>query len=60
MTASNAGVIKLSKQDAMGACNSAPWFGINCECGGAVRNDIFPDTFPYKYPYVSPFSNKTS
>ena len=22
-----------------------------CECGGMVRNDIFPDTPRHKYPY---------
>ena len=32
--------------------------GINCECGGIVRNYIFPDTLPYKYPYFSPLSNR--
>ena len=37
------------EQAAMGAYTSAN------ECGGIVRNDIFPDTLPYKYPYFSPF-----
>ena len=32
--------------------------GINCECGGIVRNDIFPDTLPYKYSYFSPWSRR--
>ena len=32
--------------------------GINCECGGIVRNDIFPVTIPYKYPYFSSLSNR--
>ena len=45
----------LHKQDAMGAYTSASWFYGNCECGGIVRNHIFPDTLPYKYPYFSPF-----
>ena len=35
-----------------------PGCGINCECGGMVRNYIFPDTLPHKYPYVSPLSNR--
>ena len=39
----------------MGAYTSALWLWINCECGGIVRNDIFPDTLPYKYPYFSFF-----
>ena len=43
------------EQAAMGAYTSASWLWINCECGGIVRNDIFPDTLPYKYPYFSPF-----
>ena len=34
--------------------------GINCECGGIVRNDIFPDTLPYRYSYFSTLSNETS
>ena len=34
--------------------------GVNCECGGIVRNDIFPDTLPYKYSYFSTLSNDTS
>ena len=25
------------------------------ECGGIVRNHVFPDTLPYKYPYFSTF-----
>ena len=32
---------------------------INCECGGIVRNDIFPDTLPYKYRYFSSFVLQT-
>ena len=43
------------EQAAMGAYTSASWFWINCECGGIVRNDIFPGTLPHKYPYFSPF-----
>ena len=39
----------------MGACVTASWLWINCECGGLIGNDIFPDTLPYKYPYFSPF-----
>ena len=31
---------------------------INCEWGGIVRNNIFPDTLPYKYPYFFPLSNR--
>ena len=39
---------KNLKLDTMGAYTSASWLRINCECGGIVRNDIFPDTLPYK------------
>ena len=48
-------VAKISEQDATGACTSASWLCINCECGGIVRNDIFPDPLPYLYPSFSPF-----
>ena len=44
-----------NQQDTMGAYTPASWLWINCECGGIVRNDIFPDTLPNKYPYFSPF-----
>ena len=38
---------RQNEQDAMGAYTSASWLWIKCECGGIVRNDIFPDTLPY-------------
>ena len=51
----NENVPKISEQDTMGACTSASWLCINCECGGIVRNDIFPEPLPYQYPYFSSF-----
>ena len=48
-------VAKISEQDATGACTSASWLCLNCECGGIVRNDIFPDPLLYQYPYFSSF-----
>ena len=44
-----------TEQYAKGVYTSASWLWINCEYGGVVRNDIFPDTLSYKYPYFSPF-----
>ena len=56
-------MIKANKfkkeQDAIGACTGCGCWSVvvdNCECGGIVRNDLFPDTLPYKYPYFSPFA----
>ena len=51
----NENVAKISEQDAMGACTSASWLCVNSECGGIVRNDIFPDPLPYQYPYFPRF-----
>ena len=36
------------------------WLWINCEFGGMVGDDIFPDTLLYKHPYFSPFAFQTS
>ena len=40
----------------MGTCTSASWLWINCECGGIIRNDIFPDTLSVQIPLLFSFS----
>ena len=37
--------------DAAGACTSASWLLINCEWGGLVANDIFPDSLPLLFSF---------